>query len=197
MSISINKLMDLVSKTATPSGKGGKKPFGAKELPDKRSGQNSITQDQYYNSVKGSAMPKNVGNILQLGTPDGSNAAPGNKEVQIPVFSRPDGAIDPNRIRELTSPATALPYRFAGYGLEGPIMFGVPNTVNASSNAIGLIRKAQMSYQNRQSILAPRSAPPTQTGTGKDTGAPPSYNEATGDMTPYKKTDSELNETYN
>jgi hypothetical protein len=195
MSISINKLMDLVGKTASaPAGKGAVK-FGTKELPDKRSGTNTLTQDQYYNSVKGSAMPKNVGNILQLGTPDGSNAAPGNKTVQIPVFSRPDGAIDPNRIRELTNPTTALPYRFAGYGLEGPIMFGTPDTTKTSSNSIGLIRKAQMSYQNRQTILAPRSAPPTQTGTA---GAPPpSYAEATGDLKPYKQTDSELNETYN
>jgi hypothetical protein len=194
MSISINKLMDLASKNPVV-GK-DKKKFGTKELPDKMKGSTQLTADQYYNSVKGNMMPKNVGNILQQGTPDGSNAAPGNKTVQIPNFSRPDGAIDPNRIRELSSPATALPYRFTGYGLEGPVLFGLSSTAQTSSNSVGLIRKAQMSYQNRQTILQPRAPPPASI-VKSDAAPPPSYDEATGDLTPYKKTDSELNETYN
>ena len=191
MSISINKLMDLVSKQPEPKVKGNTK-FGSKELPDKIK-QNKLTQDQYYKSVR--RMPKNIGSVVQLGTPDGSNAMPGNKTVQVPVFSRPDGAIDPNRIRSLTDPTSALPYRFDGYGLEGGVKFGIPETAKKSSNSIGLIRKAQMSFQNRQTILKPRSAPPVATDTAtRDTL--PTYDEATGDLTPYKDTDSGLNETY-
>ena len=184
--------MDLVGKTTPPADGKNKKQFGAKELPDKMGGVSKLTPDQYFNSVKGA---KNVGGLVGLGTPDGSNAAPGNKTVQIPVFSRPDGAIDPNRIRELTNPTTALPYRFAGYGLEGPVLFGIPNTAKTSSNAIGLIRKAQMSYQNRQTILEPRSAPAAPDTPA--TAPPPSYDETMSDLKPYKNTDSELNETYN
>jgi hypothetical protein len=196
MSISINKLMNLVESKTTPV---DKKKFGSKELPDKMKGGNSFTQDQYFNLVSGSKA-NNVGGTVSLGTPDGSNAAPGRKTVDIPKFSRPDGAIDPNRIRELSDPNSALPYRFAGYGLEGDrggsgIMFGIPNTAKTSSNSIGLIRKAQMSYQNRQSILQPRSAPPTTTQ-GTNTGKPPSYDESMSDLTPYKDNDSGLNETY-
>ena len=196
MSISINKLMNLsMGEEMTNS-----KDFGSKELPDKvksSEGQRKLTMSQYYNSVKGNRMPKNIGNILQLGTPDGSNAAPGNKTVQIPNFSRPDGAIDPNRIRELSDPTTAQPYSYGGYGLEGGVQFGIPKSATTSSNSIGLIRKAQESYQSRQSILQPR-APPPPPQSAPPRVSPPSYDEATGDIEAYKKSniDSELNETY-
>lgn len=182
-----------------------KEQFGSKELPDKmadrkvlRSGASDLTASQYYASVKGNRMPKNVGNILQLGTPSGANAQIGNKTVQIPVFSEPDGAIDPNRIRSKTDPNSAQPYNFEGaYGLEGGVKFSLPKTTKTSSNSVNLLRQAQMSYQNRQTILEPRQAQASQ-------GAnvlPPSYDEvmATTDSTPYKdsQTDSELNEDYN
>jgi hypothetical protein len=196
MSISINKLMNLAGNDS-PSGV-DKKKFGTKELPDKMKGvgATTLTESQYYNSVKGNRMPKNVANILQLGTPDGSNASPGNKTVQVPIFSRPDGAIDPNRIRSLTDPNSAQPYAYAGYGLEGGVKFGSPNTVKVSRNSIGLLRKAQMSYQNRQSILEPRKAAPSNDESQTPSGKPPSYDESMGDLKPYKNTDSELNETY-
>jgi hypothetical protein len=206
MSISINKLMDLASLSGkNPKDlerKEGKKVFGSKELPDKmvvrvKEGVTDLTASQYYASVKGNRMPKNVGDILQLGTPSGANAQAGNKTVQIPIFSEPDGAIDPNRIRSKTDPNSAQPYNFEGaYGLEGGVKFSIPKSTKTSSNSVNLLRQAQMSYQNRQTILEPRQAQASQ-------GAnvlPPSYDEVMAtDSTPYKdaQTDSELNEDYN
>lgn len=207
MSISINKLMNLTM--AQPEDRKAKKQMGTKELPDKIKGVSSdLTASQYYNSVKGNKMPKNVGDILQLGTPSGANAMPGNKTVQIPVFSEPDGAIDPNRIRQKTDPNSAQPYEYGGYGLEGGLRFAIPKTARTSSNSVSLLRQAQMSYQNRQQILQPRQ-PQGQTPSditqflpqnlAGGTNLPPSYDESTGNgnMTPYQKSDSELNETYN
>ena len=209
MSISINKLMDLASLSGkNPKDlerKEGRKVFGSKELPDKmtvrtKEGVSDLTASQYYASVKGNRMPKNVGNILQLGTPSGANAQAGNKTIQIPVFSEPDGAIDPNRIRSKTDPNSAQPYSFEGaYGLEGGIKFSLPKTTKTSSNSVNLLRQAQMSYQNRQQILQPRQATSSQ-GTEQSSIEPdlPSYEQATS-STPYKdaQTDSELNEDYN
>ena len=209
MSISINKLMDLASLSGkNPKDlerKEGRKVFGSKELPDKmtvrtKEGVSDLTASQYYASVKGNRMPKNVGNILQLGTPSGANAQAGNKTIQIPVFSEPDGAIDPNRIRSKTDPNSAQPYSFEGaYGLEGGVKFSLPKTTKTSSNSVNLLRQAQMSYQNRQQILQPRQA--TQSlpqGAEGAEGTLPSYEQATS-STPYKdaQTDSELNEDYN
>jgi len=209
MSISIIKLMDLASLSGkNPKDlerKEGRKVFGSKELPDKmtvrtKEGVSDLTASQYYASVKGNRMPKNVGNILQLGTPSGANAQAGNKTIQIPVFSEPDGAIDPNRIRSKTDPNSAQPYSFEGaYGLEGGVKFSLPKTTKTSSNSVNLLRQAQMSYQNRQQILQPRQA--TQSlpqGAEGAEGTLPSYEQATS-STPYKdaQTDSELNEDYN
>ena len=199
-----------------------KKSFGSKELPDKmadrktlRSGEKQgvvdLTASQYYASVKGNRMPKNVGNILQLGTPSGANAQGASKTVQVPVFSEPDGAIDPNRIRSITDPNSAQPYDFEGaYGLEGGVKFAIPKTAKTSSNSVNLLRQAQMSYQNRQQILTPRQPQGTpdqsiQQGVMGGGTKPPSYDESVrdpsqtmGNLTPYKdnKTDSELNEDY-
>jgi hypothetical protein len=181
-----------------------KKDFGSKELPDKletrkSEGVQDLSASQYYASVKGNRMPKNVANILQLGTPSGANAMRGNKTVPVPIFSEPDGAIDPNRIRSITDPNSAQPYTFEGaYGLEGGVKFSIPKSTKTSNNSIGLLRQAQMSYQNRQQILAPRQ-PQSQEGTGivPESSAPPPYQDT--DSTPYKddNQDSELNETYN
>ena len=205
MSISINKLMDLTSGVRLPQTDFKKKSFGSKELPDKmavrtKEGVSDLTASQYYASVKGNRMPKNVSNILQLGTPSGANAQPGNKTVQVPIFSEPDGAIDPNRIRSKTDPNSAQPYSFEGaYGLEGGVKFSLPKTTKTSSNSVNLLRQAQMSYQNRQQILQPRQATSSQ-GTEQSSIEPdlPSYEQATS-STPYKdaQTDSELNEDYN
>ena len=212
MSISINKLMDLTSGVRLPQTDSKKKSFGSKELPDKmavrtKEGVSDLTASQYYASVKGNRMPKNVSNILQLGTPSGANAQPGNKTVQVPIFSEPDGAIDPNRIRSKTDPNSAQPYSFEGaYGTEqggtsrsGSIKFSLPKTAKTSSNSVNLLRQAQMSYQNRQQILQPRQATSSQ-GTEQSSIEPdlPSYEQATS-STPYKdaQTDSELNEDYN
>jgi hypothetical protein len=207
MSISINKLMNLASsQDMTKAMTSKKKEFGSKELPDKletrkSEGVQDLSASQYYASVKGNRMPKNVGNILQLGTPSGANAMIGNKTVPIPIFSEPDGAIDPNRIRSITDPNSAQPYTFEGaYGLEGGVKFSIPKSTKTSNNSIGLLRQAQMSYQNRQQILAPRQ-PQTQEATGilQETvsTAPPPYQDT--DSTPYKDSnqDSELNEGYN
>ena len=220
MSISINKLMDLASLSGkNPKDlerKEGRKVFGSKELPDKmtvrtKEGVSDLTASQYYASVKGNRMPKNVGNILQLGTPSGANAQAGNKTIQIPVFSEPDGAIDPNRIRSKTDPNSAQPYSFEGaYGTEqggtsrsGGIKFSLPKTTKTSSNSVNLLRQAQMSYQNRQQILQPRQATQSLSqsfaeGAEGAEGTLPSYEQATS-STPYKdaQTDSELNEDYN
>jgi len=213
MSISINKLMDLASLSGkNPKDlerKDGRKVFGSKELPDKmtvrtKEGISDLTASQYYASVKGNRMPKNVGNILQLGTPSGANAQAGNKTIQIPVFSEPDGAIDPNRIRSKTDPNSAQPYSFEGaYGLEGGVKFSLPKTTKTSSNSVNLLRQAQMSYQNRQQILQPRQATQSLSqsfaeGAEGAEGTLPSYEQATS-STPYKdaQTDSELNEDYN
>jgi len=214
MSISINKLMDLASLSGkNPKDlerKDGRKVFGSKELPDKmtvrtKEGVSDLTASQYYASVKGNRMPKNVGNILQLGTPSGANAQAGNKTIQIPVFSEPDGAIDPNRIRSKTDPNSAQPYSFEGaYGLEGGVKFSLPKTTKTSSNSVNLLRQAQMSYQNRQQILQPRQATQSlpeslsQSFAEGAEGTLPSYEQATS-STPYKdaQTDSELNEDYN
>ena len=217
MSISINKLMDLASLSGkNPKDlerKEGRKVFGSKELPDKmtvrtKEGVSDLTASQYYASVKGNRMPKNVGNILQLGTPSGANAQAGNKTIQIPVFSEPDGAIDPNRIRSKTDPNSAQPYSFEGaYGLEGGVKFSLPKTTKTSSNSVNLLRQAQMSYQNRQQILQPRQATQSLSqslsqsfaeGAEGAEGTLPSYEQATS-STPYKdaQTDSELNEDYN
>ena len=189
-----------------------KKVFGSKELPDKmvvreKQGVVDLTASQYYASVKGNRMPKNVGNILQLGTPSGANAQGASKQVQVPVFSEPDGVIDPNRIRSITDPNSAQPYDFeGGYGLEGGVKFAIPKTAQTSNNSVNLLRQAQMSYQNRQQILAPRQPQPITQPLPQDfaKGAkgdtkPPSYDESMGNRTPYKdaKTDSELNEVYN
>jgi hypothetical protein len=129
------------------------------------------------------------------------NAIRGNKTVPVPLFSEPDGAIDPNRIRSITDPNSAQPYTFEGaYGLEGGVKFSIPKSTKTSNNSIGLLRQAQMSYQNRQQILAPRQ-PQTQTDTGilqeGGTTSPPPYQDT--DSTPYKddNQDSELNESYN
>lgn len=202
MSISINKLMDLTS-LSDKSLSSKKKVFGSKELPDKmavrvKEGASDLTASQYYASVKGNRMPKNVGNILQLGTPSGANAQAGNKTVQIPIFSEPDGAIDPNRIRSKTDPNSAQPYNFEGaYGTEGGVKFSLPKTTKTSSNSVNLLRQAQMSYQNRQTILQPRQPQTTEQSMG-DSSLLPSYEQATN-STPYKdaQTDSELNEDYN
>ena len=186
---------------AQPEDRKAKKQMGTKELPDKIKGVSSdLTASQYYNSVKGNKMPKNVGGILQLGTPSGANAQGASKTVQIPVFSEPDGAIDPNRIRQKTDPNSAQPYEYGGYGTEGGVKFAIPKTARTSSNSVSLLRQAQMSYQNRQQILQPRQ-PQGQTNSDitQATNAPPSYDESTGNgnMNPYQKSDSELNETYN
>jgi hypothetical protein len=209
MSISINKLMNLgVGSLSVDYSKNNqrKEQFGSKELPDKletrkSEGVQDLSASQYYASVKGNRMPKNVGNILQLGTPSGANAQRGNKTVQVPIFSEPDGAIDPNRIRSITDPNSAQPYTFEGaYGLEGGVKFSIPKSTKTSNNSIGLLRQAQMSYQNRQQILAPRQ-PQTQADNGilqeVGTSSPPPYQDT--DSTPYKddNQDSELNESYN
>lgn len=201
--------MDLTSGVRLSQTDSKKKSFGSKELPDKmavrtKEGVSDLTASQYYASVKGNRMPKNVGDILQLGTPSGANAQAGNKTVQIPVFSEPDGAIDPNRIRSKTDPNSAQPYNFEGaYGLEGGVKFSLPKTTKTSSNSVNLLRQAQMSYQNRQQILEPRqptpvSGLPQSTDSIKPNSLPPSYEQATN-STPYKdaQTDSELNEDYN
>lgn len=197
--------MDLTSnRDMIKSTDSKKKSFGSKELPDKmairtKEGVSDLTASQYYASVKGNRMPKNVGNILQLGTPSGANAQAGNKTVQIPVFSEPDGAIDPNRIRSKTDPNSAQPYSFEGaYGTEGGVKFSLPKTAKTSSNSVNLLRQAQMSYQNRQQILQPRQAP-QGANVVDESQTLPSYEQATSDSTPYKdaQTDSELNEDYN
>ena len=206
MSISINKLMNLASSPDMLKTDSKKKSFGSKELPDKletrkSEGVQDLSASQYYASVKGNRMPKNVANILQLGTPSGANAIRGNKTVPVPLFSEPDGAIDPNRIRSITDPNSAQPYTFEGaYGLEGGVKFSIPKSTKTSNNSIGLLRQAQMSYQNRQQILAPRQ-PQIQTDTGilqeGGTTSPPPYQDT--NSTPYKddNQDSELNESYN
>lgn len=173
---------------------------GAKELPDKRDSAPQLTKDQYFRSIKGRNMPRNMSNILQRGTPDGSNAAPYGETIERAQTSFPDGDIDPNRIRSLTDPLSALPFRYAGYGLEGGVLFGYGQTAKVSKNSLGLIRKAQLSYQNRQSILEPRASESTADTSGftktKIPDKPPSYAEATGDIDAYKDTGTDLDETY-
>ena len=195
MSLSISKLVDLVgSDSRKPNGKVN----GSEDIPRMRQGSD-LTKSQYYNSVKGRKQPMNVGNILQRGTPSGAQATPYSETVEIPNFSRPDGAIDPNRNISITDPNRALPYRFAGYGLEGGVSFGLPESTKTSHSSLGLLRKAQASYQNRQQIMAPRSAqlpdvPAAQNATGS-AAAPPSYEQATGSLDTYKD-GSELDSTY-
>lgn len=188
MSLSISKLVDLAGKEERVKGK-----VNQSELPERSA---NITKSRYYQSVKNK--PRNIGNVVQRGTPAGVKSAPYGM-VEVPKVSEPNGAMDPNAIRSKTDPLNALPYRFHTYGSED-VLFGLPESTRSSHNNVGLLRKAQASYQNRQQILAPRL--PTSTGESKQLTAqapPPSYKDATGGINPYKMTDagSELNETYN
>jgi len=194
MSLSISKLVDLVGSDAR---KGDGKLNGSADIP-RRQQQSELTKSQYFNSVKGRKQPMNVGNILQRGTPSGASATPYSETIEIPNFSRPDGALDPNRNISITDPNRALPYRFAGYGLEGGVSFSLPESTKTAHNSLGLLRKAQASYQNRQQITAPRSAqlpdvPAVKPASG--TTAPPSYEQATGTLDTYKD-GSELDTNY-
>ena len=143
------------------------------------------------------SISKLVDLILQRGTPSGAQATPYSETIEIPNFSRPDGAIDPNRNISITDPNRALPYRFAGYGLEGGVSFDLPESTKTSHSSLGLLRKAQASFQNRQQILAPRSAQLPDTGpkTTKAAVAPPSYEQATGSLDTYKD-GTELDSSY-
>jgi hypothetical protein len=193
MSLSISKLVDLVGADTRKS---DGKLKGSEDIPRMRQGSD-LTKSQYYNSVKGRKMPMNVGNVLQRGTPSGAQATPYSETIEIPNFSRPDGAIDPNRNISITDPNRALPYRFAGYGLEGGVSFDLPASTKTSFNNLGLLRKAQASYQNRQQIMAPRSADLPDTGArfAASSSAPPSYEQATGSLDTYKD-GSELDSSY-
>ena len=191
MSLSISKLVDLVGSDAR---KGDGKLNGSAEIP-RRQQQNELTKSQYFNSVKGRKQPMNVGNVLQRGTPSGASATPYSETIEIPNFSRPDGSIDPNRNISITDPNRALPFRFAGYGLEGGVSFALPESTKTSHNSLGLLRKAQASYQNRQQIMAPRSVEPGRANDASSDTAPPSYEQATGTLDTYKD-GSELDTSY-
>ena len=189
MSLSISKLVDLASSDADV-----KTGLTANELPSRTA---NVTKSQYYKSVKN--QPRNTQNITQWQTPAGRKGAPYGA-VERPKGDLPDGSMDPNAIRSKVDPNSALPYRFPTYGAED-VLFGLPESTSSSHNNVGLIRKAQASYQNRQQILAPRevktaNAIATQLTQNNITKGPPTYDEATGTSHFYKNNNSELNEMY-